>query len=435
MTVSGTIPSVPNSHGLGLAVQSLALSVALGWFLGEPRTDSNTTVLLLFLVSSAVFLLLTRSTAQRLAWTLALQMFSIPQTPLGGIFVCLPDLLSVFLLFDLYRQRPASHFSVPGLAAIGLLLTACISTASSPVMSDILGTAIRYAIVLLLFIGLDRVQFQDEELHLIRVAMALSVPVGLIVLYFNGDLAQILLAVESGGRPLHSQILPLLGTLVFPWLILRRTRILTLMVVACLFAAATWMGRSRGMLVAAGATLLIVFATRVGRDLTALLISGLVTVAALLAAYSTIDAEGFADMMSVPESDEARLHKVAVSLDNFRRFPIWGMGPGSESQMTRRQSGDPMASENGLVESLAESGLVGTILFMVIALSPLRRCYSLARRRIINKNLAGAVLVMMVTALAPLTFSSSSKSVLSYLVLAVVNKHLCRAAANGPSEA
>jgi O-antigen ligase len=426
--------SVASSQSRRFVWQSLLAAVVLGWFLGEPRVDRNTTVVVLFLFTSATFFTLAKSTARRLAWTFALQMFGLTLIPIGGIYVTLPDVMYVFLLFDVYfgQRLRTERFSPVGLAAIGLLLVACVSTASSPVMQQILGSAIRYAIGILLFIGLDRVVLRNDELHLVRVGMALALPVGLIVLYFNGDLSQILLSVESGDRPMYSQALPLVGIMLFPWLILRRTHILTLVLVAGVFGAVTWLGQSRSMIVMMGVTLLIAFATKLGRDLTLLLVAGVVTVTMLLATYSVIEMEGFSDVISVrPESDELRLYKVGVSMENFRRHPIWGMGPGGEGQMSRQQLGSAVASENGLVESLAESGLLGTILFLTIALYPVRQCYILSKRRVLAKDLAGAVLAMLVAVLAPMTFSGGSKSTLGLLTLAIVNKHLVRAVANG----
>ncbi len=166
-----------------------------------------------------------------------------------------------------------------------------------------------------------------------------------------------------------------------------------------------------------------------------LLVSAVVIMAGLLVAYSAVETDSLSDMMSFrPESDDLRLYKVHVLMEDFRQYPIWGMGAGSETAMTENQLGDAMASENGLIESLAESGLVGTILFLAIAMYPAKRCYSFAKRGMLKGDLAGALLVMLIVALAPLTFGSSSKSVLVWLVLAIVNKHLHRINPAVPTE-
>jgi len=407
--------------------QVLLVAVALSWFLGEPRIDATTTVLILFLAAAAILFLASRSLAQRLAWTVALQALGMQQSPVGGIFVCLPDFMLVLLVVDMFlgRQSRETRLSPTGLAAIGLLLVAAVSTASSPVMSEILGQSLRFFLVLLAFIGLDRMQFSEDELRLTRIAMALVLPVGLFVFYFNGDLSRIAAAVEEGGRPIHSQTLPMIATMMFPWFLLRRGHIVTLIAVAFVYAVTTWIGQARSMILAAAATLLIVFVTRLGRDLSILLTAALIAITGLFAAYSVIETAPLSDAMGFkPVSDEWRLYKAEVSMANFRQYPLLGMGGGSETAMTRRDFGEAMASENGLIESLAELGLLGTVLFLAIALYPARQCYVFAKRGLLGKDLTGALLVMLVVVLAPLTYSSSSKSSLAWLVLAIINKHL-----------
>ena len=77
-----------------------------------------------------------------------------------------------------------------------------------------------------------------------------------------------------------------------------------------------------------------------------------------------------------------------------------------------------------MVQSLADSGLVGTTLFLAIVFYPLKRCFDLAKRRIIGRDFAGALMIMALAVLAPLSFASASEGGIVWLLLAIMNKHL-----------
>ena len=416
----------PQTTAFGVKV--LAAGVVAAWLLTSEeiaRFKPETITLILVVFVLVLFIFLSKSLYDRLAWALAFPAFGLQQVPVGGIYISVPDVMLVFLALEapFTLQLRNQKFSPMGVLAIGLLIATCISVISSPVMVSILGLSARYAILLLLFIALDRVGFTKEALARTRSAMALAFPVALILFYFSGDLLGIVLSVDEGSRPPHSQILPFLCTLVFPWYLLRYRRVVAALLLGSVYAVVTWVGQSRGMIVAAFATLLIVVFVKLKRTVWPLLIS--VTLMGLLGTYYVGGIEEVvADMASRPESDEMRLYKMRLSMESFREHPVFGTGPGSESAITQRRHGEAIASENGLVQSLAESGLLGATLFLAIVLYAIWQLYYLAKRRVIGRDLVGVLMIMVVAAVAPLSYASGMQGWSVWLLLAVVNKHI-----------
>jgi O-antigen ligase len=313
-----------------------------------------------------------------------------------------------------------------GALAIALLVSTCISTILSPVIAEILGVSVRYGILLLLFIALDRTEFSEETLDTTRYALTFTLPVALILLYFNGDLFKILPALEAGERPIHSQTLPYLLSLMFPWYLLGHRGRIALIPLGLVFAAITWVGQSRAMVIVAYVTLLIVLFVRLKRNLSSLLVFVTVTVVGLLGFYSVTGSANVADAMMAArqDSDDWRRYKMQVSMESFGEHPIFGVGPGGEGGDAIRKHGEIMASENGLVQSLADSGLVGTTLFLVMLLYPARQCFRLAKRRVIGREFAGALMVIVVLTVAPLLSSSGAEGPTVWLLLVIANKHV-----------
>jgi len=412
------------------ATRLLASGAVAAWLLTSERLaamNAQTYVLILVAFVLLLFVLLSKSLYDRLAWTLAFQPFGLQQVPIGGIYICLTDIMLVFLLLEasLAPRLRNQKLSPAGVLAAGILVAMCISVVLSPVMLNILGSAVRYAILLLLFVVLDRVEFDIEALATIRYGLAAGFPMAIILFYFNGDLLNIMSNVETGDRPLHSQTLPFLCTLVFPWYLLAHRRAVPLFLLSSLYAIITWVGRSRALIVMAFVTLLIVIFVKSKRNLLALSISVAVTVAGLVAAQSTVGIENVADVMGAKgESDEWRLYKMQLSMQMFREYPIIGMGPGSEFAATKRRQGEPLVSENGLIQSLADSGLVGTGLLLAMVLCLVGQWYKLGKRGTIRRDFAGALMIILVAAIAPLSFGSGVEGGALWLLLAVANKHV-----------
>ena len=407
----------------------LAAGVAAGWLVTSEeiaRFNPQTATLIIVAFVIVVFSFLSKTLYDRLAWYLAFQAFALQPLPIAGIYTSVPDIMLAFLVLEasLALQLRHQKFSPMGVLAIGLLVSTCVSVILSPVRSDILGPSVRYGMLLILFIALDRIEFPERALTTIRYSLALAFPLALILFYFNGYLADLVEGIAMGSTP-HSQLLPFLLLLAFPWCVLDLRRTLALVLLACAFLGIAWATQTRGMIVTAFVAPLIVVAAKLKGNLSTILISVAVTVMALVSVHSVMGIEGVAQVMgSRPDSDDWRLYKMRLAMEGFSEHPVFGMGPGGEGATTRRGYGEDMVSENGLVQSLADSGLVGTTLFLAIVFYPLKRCFDLAKRRIIGRDFAGALMIMALAVLAPLSFASASEGGIVWLLLAIMNKHL-----------
>jgi O-antigen ligase len=409
----------------------LAAGAVAVWLLTSEqiaRINPQTTLVILVVFVLVLFIFLSKSLYDRLAWALAFQALGFVQMPVFGIRISLPDIMLVFLLLDasLARQLRKQGPSPMGLLAIAILIAACISVLLSPVILSILGVSIRYAILLLLFIALDRIAFPETALRTLRVGMAVTLPLALILFYFNGDLLDIISSIAAGSRPTHSQSFPYFFTLVFPWYLLAHRRIVPLALLGCIYAMSTWLAQSRGMNIMAFATLATILVVKLKRNLLSLLVLVTVAVVGLAGVYEVGIDSAVETMASRPASDDWRLYKMRASMEVFREHPILGVGPGGEFAMTGRRHEEGLASENGFVQSLADLGLLGTLLFVAMALYPLWRGYHLAKRGMIGRDLAGALMIIFVAAIAPLSWSSTVEGGAVWLLLAVINKHLGR---------
>jgi O-antigen ligase len=290
--------------------------------------------------------------------------------------------------------------------------------------------------LLLLFIALDRIAFPEAALRMLRVGMAVTLPLALILFYFNGDLLDIISSIDAGSRPTHSQSFPYFFTLVFPWYLLGHRRIVPLALLACIYAMSTWLAQSRGMNIMAFATLATIVVVKLKRNLLSLFVLVTVAVVGLVGVYDVMGIDNAVEVMaSRPASDDLRLYKMRASMEIFREHPILGVGPGGEFAMTGRKHEEGMASENGFVQSLADFGLLGTMLFVAMALYPLWRGYHLAKRGLIGRDLAGALMIIFVAAIAPLSWSSTVEGGAVWLLLVVVNKHIRWAQSDVSTEA
>ena len=419
----------------------LAAGGVAAWLLTSEqiaRINPRTTLLILVVFVLVLFIFLSKSLYDRLAWGLAFQALGFIQIPVFGIRISVPDIMLVFLLLDasFARQLRKQGPSPMGLLAIAILIAACISVLLSPVILSILGASTRYAMLLLLFIALDRIAFPEAALRTLRVGLAFMLPLALILLYFNGDLLDIISSVGAGIRPNHAHAWPFFFTLVFPWYLLAHRRIVPLTLLGCIYAVSTWLAQSRGMNIMALATLAIILVVKLKRSLLSLLVLLTVAVVGLVGLHEAMGIDNALEAMaSSPDSDDWRLYKMRVSMEVFREHPILGVGPGGEFAMTGRKHEEGMASENGLVQSLADFGLLGTMLFVAMALCPVWRGYHLAKRGMIGRDLAGALMIIFVAAVVPLSWSSSVEGSAVWLLLAVVNKHIGWAQSDMSTEA
>jgi O-antigen ligase len=410
--------------------QLLAAGVLMAWLLAPLRIEQlgpASSIAILALLVLALFIFAAKSLYQRLACTMAFQAFALQSISVAGIYISAPDIMLLLLLIEAsFTLKPRKQTSSKmGMLAIGLLITTCISIILSPVLLHIIGSSLRYVALLILFIALDRVEFSADSLLVPLRGMALAFPLALILFYFNGDLAEIVSSVEAGGRPMHSQTLPLLYTLMFPYYVLGHGHPAALPILACVYAGIAWVGQSRAMIVVAFIVLLIISAVKLRRNQPPLLTSLVVVIVGLAAANYVIGIEGIEEALaSRPGGDEWRLHKMDLLLESFKEYPIFGMGPGSEVPITQQRYDEAMASENGFVQSLAESGVAGTTIFLALVLSSLAQCYHLAKRRIIGRDLAGGLMIMVVAAMAPLSYGSGVRDGIVWLILAIVNQHI-----------
>jgi O-antigen ligase len=128
-----------------------------------------------------------------------------------------------------------------------------------------------------------------------------------------------------------------------------------------------------------------------------LLIVVCVGVAATLAPEGLWDRLATWDKWTDPQK-EARLRIWSFYLDQWRRSPIWGFGPGylDETYLDGRQ----LSAHNSYVQMLLEVGLLGTVVFLLLNIAA---CIELLRsRRVFIKYRAPKLAVLSSTVLASL---------------------------------
>jgi O-antigen ligase len=175
---------------------------------------------------------------------------------------------------------------------------------------------------------------------------------------------------------------------------------------------------SRGAFIALFGGLVALALTRSGRLGVAVVVVGLVVTLFVYPAFVDWRLGGTnlaATAAALARSDEARLGGVLAGLALFGASPIFGVGFGQYSFMAVTLAGSPVpiAAHNWYLNVLGEAGLVGTVLWLLLLVSVVRRIRSSHPvARPIGWAVFGTLVVGSIFLEPPTSFQTSGLTVL-----------------------
>lgn len=335
------------------------------------------TITLSLILLCLAYQFLSKSIYDSLSWLIVSIPFDIIQWPLMNIYVSLSDIMLVLFLLRAFFQRHNLNMKMTPPVLLGLvtILAIAVGYLFSPLEYSVMrGVAMRAILSVGTFIVICNLVPTTKDLRTIFRAYSFMAPVFFIVLIMNGELQEMLNAVIEMERPTHSHTLPLILTLALPLITLKKYNSAITFLISFLYMGVILLCQSLITIPLGIATVMVTYWSsgrfkehKFSPILSILILFVIIYFASLTSGYNEVIRE------TVNRDQSLRQHKLEANLNTFYSYPITGVGPGGSYSrdligLYEAWTEGRGAAENGILQVLAELGLIGTVPFIMLIL-------------------------------------------------------------------